>query len=281
MTDVGESIARLARQTLRTCVRGMVLAVTAVAGLPLFVVSLACVLLLPVGLGVVLAPKSLLAVRRQAEGKRAHGPVQTAFRQCRGVDAADQRAQFGQRQTAGFARLGQQCQRQVRVVLDHLLGEADVHAQGDQPGLRSIVQVPFDPAQFRRRRVHRIPARLGQLAYPRGHLFPGRCQQRRSGDSVHSQQPRPRDDAGRQHAQEEHLRQETVGCGAVPCVQQSPGIVHQGQRAGDEQECGQQPEYHADRHVDQCPQQVPPGRRIAKDPLAAPEHPEQLVGRLS
>ena len=70
MTDVGESIARLARQTLRTCVRGMVLAVTAVAGLPLFVVSLACVLLLPVGLGVVLAPKSLLAVRRQADLQR-------------------------------------------------------------------------------------------------------------------------------------------------------------------------------------------------------------------
>ena len=70
MTDVGESIARLARQTLRTCVRGMVLAVTAVAGLPLFVASLACVLLLPVGLGVVLAPKSLLAVRRQADLQR-------------------------------------------------------------------------------------------------------------------------------------------------------------------------------------------------------------------
>ena len=66
MTDVGESIARLVRQTLRTCVRGMVLAVTAVAGLPLFVASLVCVLLLPAGLGVVLAPKSLLAVRRQA-----------------------------------------------------------------------------------------------------------------------------------------------------------------------------------------------------------------------
>jgi len=66
MIDVGESIARLVRPTLRTCVRGMVLAVTAVAGIPLFVASLVCVLLLPAGLGVVLAPKSLLAVRRQA-----------------------------------------------------------------------------------------------------------------------------------------------------------------------------------------------------------------------
>ena len=70
MIDIGESIARLVRQTLRTCVRGMVLAVTAVAGLPLFVASLVCVLLLPAGLGVVLAPKTLLAVRRQAALQR-------------------------------------------------------------------------------------------------------------------------------------------------------------------------------------------------------------------
>jgi signal transduction histidine kinase len=70
MTDAGGSIARLFRQTLRTCVRGMVLAATALAGLPLFFASLACLLLLPVGLGVVLAPKSLLAVRRQADLQR-------------------------------------------------------------------------------------------------------------------------------------------------------------------------------------------------------------------
>jgi hypothetical protein len=70
MADGGESAARLARHTLRTCVRGMALAASAVAGLPLFVASLACLLLLPVGLGVALAPKSLLAVRRQADVQR-------------------------------------------------------------------------------------------------------------------------------------------------------------------------------------------------------------------
>jgi signal transduction histidine kinase len=70
MTDVGESIARVVRPTLRTCLRGTLLAVTAVAGLPLFVASLVCVLLLPAGLGVVLAPKSLLAVRGQASLQR-------------------------------------------------------------------------------------------------------------------------------------------------------------------------------------------------------------------
>jgi hypothetical protein len=70
MIDGREEMARLARQTLRTCVRGMVLAVSAVAGLPLFVAGVACVLLLPAGLGVVLAPKSLLAVRQHADMQR-------------------------------------------------------------------------------------------------------------------------------------------------------------------------------------------------------------------
>ena len=70
MADVGMSVARLVRQTPRTCARGMAVAAAAVGGLPLFPVSLACVLLVPAGLGVVLAPKSLLAVRRQAERQR-------------------------------------------------------------------------------------------------------------------------------------------------------------------------------------------------------------------
>ena len=68
--DVGETMVWVVRHTLRTCLRGMALALTAVAALPLFPASVACVLLLPTGLGVVLAPKSLLAVRRQAERQR-------------------------------------------------------------------------------------------------------------------------------------------------------------------------------------------------------------------
>ena len=70
MMDVGETMAWVVRHTLRTCLRGMALAGAAVAALPLFVASVVCVLLLPTGLGVVLAPKSLLAVRRQAERQR-------------------------------------------------------------------------------------------------------------------------------------------------------------------------------------------------------------------
>jgi signal transduction histidine kinase len=48
----------------------MALAAAAVAGLPLFVAALVSVLLVPAGLGVVLAPKSLLVVRRQADRQR-------------------------------------------------------------------------------------------------------------------------------------------------------------------------------------------------------------------
>ena len=70
MTYDAETVARLARKTLRTCVRGMVLAGTAVAGLPLFIASLVSVLLVPAGLGVVFAPKSLLAVHRHADLQR-------------------------------------------------------------------------------------------------------------------------------------------------------------------------------------------------------------------
>jgi signal transduction histidine kinase len=70
MIGVGERMAGLARQTLLTCVRGLVLAVTAVAVLPLFVTCLVSVVLVPAGPGVMLAPKSLLAVRGYANRQR-------------------------------------------------------------------------------------------------------------------------------------------------------------------------------------------------------------------
>ena len=66
----GRSVfGRLAHATLRTCVRGLVLAVVAVAGLPLFIVSLFSLLSLAAGIGIVLAPKSLLA--RAGAGQQA------------------------------------------------------------------------------------------------------------------------------------------------------------------------------------------------------------------
>ncbi len=70
MSDDGGTTMRVARSTLRTCLRGMLLAVTAVGCLPLFAFALVSVLLLAAGIGVVLAPKSLLAVRWQADLER-------------------------------------------------------------------------------------------------------------------------------------------------------------------------------------------------------------------
>ena len=70
MSDVVDSVAWVARRTLRTCLRGMLLAVTAVACLPLFAFALASVVLLASGIGLILAPKMLLAVRWQADLER-------------------------------------------------------------------------------------------------------------------------------------------------------------------------------------------------------------------
>ncbi len=58
------------RRNARACGRGARLAAVSVAGIPLFFISLACLLIIPVGLGVLLAPESLLAVRRLASRQR-------------------------------------------------------------------------------------------------------------------------------------------------------------------------------------------------------------------
>jgi signal transduction histidine kinase len=61
---------RLAQRTLQTCVRGLVQALVAVAGVPLFIASMLSLLTLVAGIGILLAPKSLLAVRGLASGQR-------------------------------------------------------------------------------------------------------------------------------------------------------------------------------------------------------------------
>ena len=64
------TFSRLARLTWLTCVRGLVQAVVSLAGLPLFVASVLSVLSLAAGIGVLLTPMSLLAVRRLASRQR-------------------------------------------------------------------------------------------------------------------------------------------------------------------------------------------------------------------
>ncbi len=71
MSDGARGFRRLARLTLRTCARGLVIAVLSVVpGIPLFVVSVLSLPLLAVGIGVVPVPMSLLAVRRRASQQR-------------------------------------------------------------------------------------------------------------------------------------------------------------------------------------------------------------------
>jgi signal transduction histidine kinase len=61
---------RLVRLTLVTCARGMVQAVVSVVGLLLFFASLLSLLSLATGIGILLVPMSLLAVRRLASTQR-------------------------------------------------------------------------------------------------------------------------------------------------------------------------------------------------------------------
>ena len=67
----GGEFGRLAWRTALTCARGLIRAVLApLAGIPLFVVSLVCLVTLPVGIGIWLTPKSLLTVRDVASRQR-------------------------------------------------------------------------------------------------------------------------------------------------------------------------------------------------------------------
>jgi signal transduction histidine kinase len=70
MSDHTGVFGRLVRLTLVTCVRGLVQAVVSLAGLLLFVASLLSLLTLAAGIGILLAPRSLLAVRGLASTQR-------------------------------------------------------------------------------------------------------------------------------------------------------------------------------------------------------------------
>jgi signal transduction histidine kinase len=66
-----EGWGRIARRTVTTCARGLTRAVLApLGGVPLFVITLACLATVPIGIGVWLAPKALLGVRDLADRQR-------------------------------------------------------------------------------------------------------------------------------------------------------------------------------------------------------------------
>ncbi len=71
MGDGTSAFRRLGRLTIRTCVRGLVIAVLSVVpGVPLFIASVVSLPLLAVGIGVVPVPICLLAVRSRASQQR-------------------------------------------------------------------------------------------------------------------------------------------------------------------------------------------------------------------
>src|SRR5216684_246392 len=71
MSDGASGFRRLGRLTIRTCTRGLVIAVLSVMpGVPLFIASVVSLPLLAVGIGVVPVPMSLLAVRDHSSQQR-------------------------------------------------------------------------------------------------------------------------------------------------------------------------------------------------------------------
>ena len=70
MSSGARGFCGVAGRSLLACGRGLVLAVASLAGLLLFIVSLVSVLSVAAGVGVLLAPGCLLAVRRLAGSQR-------------------------------------------------------------------------------------------------------------------------------------------------------------------------------------------------------------------
>jgi len=81
------------------------------------------------------------------------------------VNTAYQVAELGEGLGRGVAGLKQQRPRRGGILVEHLLGGAQRHAHRHQPGLRSVVQVPLDPADLRGTGVHHFGAALRQVRH--------------------------------------------------------------------------------------------------------------------
>ena len=90
------------------------------------------------------------------------------------MDAAGEVAQLAQRVLGPDPRLGEQFAGTLRVLGELLLGHPEAHAERDEPSLRTVVQVAFDPAQLGLLGVHRSGARGLERLDPLGHLGPAR-----------------------------------------------------------------------------------------------------------
>ena len=109
-------------------------------------------------------PLADLGLHRHGDRGAAAEPLerggQAAVGEHRGRDAARQVAQLGDRRAGLLARLPQQL-GQLGLVVEAGLRAAEVHAQRDEPCLRTVVQVALDPAQLGGLDVDRAAARAG------------------------------------------------------------------------------------------------------------------------
>lgn len=134
----------------------------------------------------------------QVQGQRPNRLPQAPVGEHRRVHPPDQAAQFLQRRRRGDAGLHDQRGSFVRTAVDHLLGDPEVHPDGDKPSLRAVMQISLDPAQLRRRGVDRLGPRLGQLPHPPGQRRIRLPPQQPPGVRQHGQWQQP-DPQGQQH----------------------------------------------------------------------------------
>ena len=116
--------------------------------------------------------RALRHVDRQRHRHRAAGDdrrqrgVEPAVLEDRGVEAAHEVAQLGQRLLGLLVRAGDELQRAVGIGGELLLGPAEVHAERDQPLLRAVVQVALDAAALGLGAVERGGAARVELLDP-------------------------------------------------------------------------------------------------------------------
>ncbi|KDN87354.1 hypothetical protein KCH_08880 [Kitasatospora cheerisanensis KCTC 2395] len=118
-------------------------------------------------------------VDRRPGGQRGQRTGESAIGEDRRVDRPDHRPQFGHRVLGALLRLRQQLRHQLRLLVQQFAGHAEPHRDRHQPGLRAVVQVPFDAAQFGAVRVHRVGPGLGQRRHLPGQPFRRRRRQQR------------------------------------------------------------------------------------------------------
>jgi hypothetical protein len=91
------------------------------------------------------------------------------------MDAAHQVPQFGQGIGGHLLGIGQHLLNGLLIIRQHLFGQAQTHAQRHKAGLRTVVQISFDPTQLTSLGVDGLGSRRRQVrdASSQSRLFSG------------------------------------------------------------------------------------------------------------